>query len=41
MQVISVRSLNNLTDEMLDHSPYINNIVVDSFGVIIIPDDAP
>ena len=41
IQVLYIDNLNDLTDTMLDEPVYATNIVVDSFGVILIPHDAP
>jgi len=41
MQVLYVDNFENLSDDDIDRPPYANNIVVDSFGVICIPHDAP
>jgi len=41
MQVLYVDNFEDLSDYELEFPPYSNNIVVDSFGVICIPDDAP
>jgi len=41
MQVLAIDSFQDLDDDALEEAPYLGNIIVDAYGIICIPEDAP